>query len=72
VLKPGRIQANLVSTHALPLSVVMKFIAQDSKTRVTLLGIQPDISESKKRLTEFDQEFLNQNLLALSAFFRDR
>lgn len=72
VLKPGRIQANLVSTHVLPLSVVMKFIAKDSKTRVTLLGIQPDISESKKRLTEFDQEFLNQNLLVLSAFFRDR
>jgi hypothetical protein len=50
----------------------MKFIAQDTKTKVTLLGIQPDISESNKRLTEFDQEFLNQNLLALSAFFRDR
>jgi hydrogenase 3 maturation protease len=72
VLKPGRIQANLVSTHVLPLSVVMKFIANDSKTRVTLLGVQPDIFESKKRLTEFDQEFLNQNLQALSTFFRDR
>ena len=72
VLKPGRIQANLVSTHVLPLSVVMKFIAKDSKTRVTLLGVQPDIFESKKRLTEFDQEFLNQTLLALSTFFRDR
>jgi hydrogenase 3 maturation protease len=72
VLKPGRIQANLVSTHVLPLSLVMKFIAKDSKTRVTLLGVQPDIFESKKRLTEFDQEFLNQNLQALSTFFRDR
>jgi hydrogenase 3 maturation protease len=72
VLKPGRIQANLVSTHVLPLSVVIKFIAQDSKTRVTLLGIQPDISNSKKRLSESDREFLNQNLLVLSAFFRDR
>jgi hydrogenase 3 maturation protease len=72
VLKPGRIQANLVSTHVLPLSVVMKFIAQDSKTGVTLLGIQPDISKSTKRLTEIDQEFLNQNLLALSTLFRER
>jgi len=72
ILKPGRIQANLVSTHVLPLSVIMKFIAQDSKTRVTLLGIQPDISDLKKRLSETDQNFLNQNLQALSALFRER
>ena len=72
VLKPGRIQANLVSTHVLPLSTVMKFIAQDSKTRVTLLGIQPDISEPRKRLSDFDQDFLNQNLLILASIFRER
>ena len=72
VLKPGRIQANLVSTHVLPLSAVMKFIAQDSKTRVTLLGIQPDLSKPGKRLSDFDQDFLNQNLLILSSILRDR
>jgi len=72
VLKPGRIQANLVSTHVLPLSAVMKFIAQDSKTRVTLLGIQPDMSAPGKRLSVIDQDFLNQNLLILSSIFRDR
>ena len=72
ILKPGRIQANLFSTHVLPLSAVMKFIAQDSKTRVTLLGVQPDISDLKKTLSDSDQDFLNQNLLALSAILRDR
>jgi len=72
VLKPGRIQANLVSTHVIPLSAIMKFIAQDSKTRVTLLGIQSDVSESGKRLTASDQDFFNRNLLTLSAIFRDR
>jgi hydrogenase maturation protease len=72
VLKPGRIQANLVSTHVIPLTTIMKFIAQDSKTRVTLLGIQPDVSESGKRLSDSDQDFLNQNLLILASIFRDR
>lgn len=72
VLKPGRIQANLISTHVLPLSAIMKFIEQDSKTRVTLLGIQPDLSEPGKRLSDIDQNFFNHNLLTLSAIFRDR
>jgi hydrogenase 3 maturation protease len=68
VLKPGRIQANLVSTHCLPLSAVMKFIAQDSKTRVTLVGIQPDISGPGKRLSDVDQVFFSQNLLKLISY----
>jgi hydrogenase maturation protease len=72
VLKPGRIQANLVSTHVIPLSAIMKFIAQDSKTRVTLLGIQPDVSESGKRLSDSDQDFFNQNLQYFSGILRDR
>ena len=72
MLKPGKIQANLVSTHVLPLSAVMKFIAHDLQVRVTLLGIQPDVSAPGKKLSDIDQDFLNQNLQMLSVVFRNR
>ena len=72
VLNPGKIQANLVSTHVLPLSAVMKFIAHDAKTRVTLLGIQPDMTVPDKGLADKDREFLKQNLQDLSEILRDR
>jgi hydrogenase 3 maturation protease len=72
VVNPGKIEGNLVSTHVLPLSEVMKFIAHDSKTRVTLLGIQPDMTVPDKGLADKDREFLQQNLQNLSEILRDR
>ncbi len=72
VLNAGKIQASLVSTHVLPLTAVMKFIEHDSKTRVTLLGIQPDMSIPDKGLADKDREFLQQNLQYLSGILRDR
>jgi hydrogenase 3 maturation protease len=72
VINPGKIQANLVSTHVLPLSAVMKFIADDSKTRVTLLGIQPDLTVPVKGMADKDREFLQQNLHELSEILQDR
>ncbi len=68
----GKIQANLVSTHVLPLSAVMKFIAEDSKTRVTLLGIQPDLTVPVKGMADKDREFLKQNLHQLSEILQGR
>jgi hypothetical protein len=50
----------------------MKFIAHDSKTRVTLLGIQPDMTVPDKGLADKDREFLQQNLQNLSEILRDR
>ena len=50
----------------------MKFIAHDAKTRVTLLGIQPDMTVPDKGLAKEDQEFLKQNLNYLSEVLRDR
>jgi len=41
IISPGRIATNLISTHVLPLSVVMRFVARDTGAAVTLLGIQP-------------------------------
>lgn len=42
IVKADEIQARLFSTHALPLSLVMEFLAKDTKAPVTLIGIQPD------------------------------
>jgi hydrogenase 3 maturation protease len=72
VIDPHSIQASLFSTHALPLSVVMEFLAQESGTGVTLLGIQPDSSEPEKGLSGSDEELFNRNLEILSAVLRDR
>jgi hydrogenase 3 maturation protease len=71
IIKPGKIHASLVSSHALPLSVVMKFIAEDSKTRVILLGIQPDTARQNTGLSAPDRDYLDQNLAGLSCILRD-
>jgi len=44
LVAPDEIRATLLSTHALPLSVVMEFLAKDTGARVLLIGIQPDLS----------------------------
>ncbi len=42
IVNPDAIRASLLSTHALPLSVVMRFLEDDTGARATLIGIQPD------------------------------
>ncbi len=44
LVEPEEIGANLLSTHSLPLSVVMEFLERDTRARVLLIGIQPDLS----------------------------
>ncbi len=44
IVRPEEVQANLLSTHALPLSVVMEFLAKDTGAKVLLVGIQPDLT----------------------------
>jgi Ni,Fe-hydrogenase maturation factor len=72
IIDPQNIQAGLLSTHVLPLSVVMEFLAQESGTGVTLLGIQPDCSEPDKGLSGSGEALLHRNLEILSAILRDR
>jgi hydrogenase 3 maturation protease len=52
IIQPGRIRASLFSTHALPLSAVMEFIAKDIKTKVTLIGIQPEPAVAGTELSD--------------------
>jgi len=43
LVEPQKIRARLLSTHALPLSVVMEFLEKDTGASVDLIGIQPDL-----------------------------
>jgi hydrogenase 3 maturation protease len=72
IIEPERIQASLISTHVLPLSVVMDYIERETGTGVTLLGIQPDLTGPEKGLSAEDLAYLGQNLLLLSQILRDR
>jgi hydrogenase 3 maturation protease len=72
IIEPERIQASLISTHVLPLSVVMDYIERETGTGVTLLGIQPDLTGPEKGLSAEDLAYLGQNLLSLSQILRDR
>jgi Ni,Fe-hydrogenase maturation factor len=72
VITPDRIQASLVSTHVLPLSVVMDYVEQETGTGVTLLGIQPDNGNPGKHLSDGDRESLHRNLRKLSEMLRNR
>lgn len=65
VISKDTIRATLVSTHALPLPVVMEYLAQTCSCEVTLLGIQPDLSRPGSGLSKEDIEFLDRNLDAL-------
>jgi hydrogenase 3 maturation protease len=72
VIEPDQVQAGLISTHVLPLSVVMDYIEQEIGSGVTLLGIQPDLSGIDKDLSLEDLAYLDRNLQSLSQILRDR
>ena len=72
VIEPEQVQASLISTHVLPLPVVMDYVGQETGAGVTLLGIQPDLTRSDKDLSDEDLAYLGRNLLALSQILRDR
>ena len=56
--------------HILPLSVVMDYVERESGTGVTLLGIQPDLREPDKDLSDEDRVYLSQNLQVLFRILR--
>ena len=65
VIEPSCTQANLVSSHVLPLTVVIEFITNDTGSSVTLLGIQPDITRPYRDLSRPGQELFRRNLSTL-------
>jgi len=72
VIEPQHIPATLVSTHVLPLSVVMEYVERETGAGVTLLGIQPDLSGADRDLTDQDLAYLDRNLRLLFQVIRDR
>jgi len=72
LIEPERIRAGLITTHVLPLSVVMDYIARETGAGVTLLGIQPDLAGPDKDLSEGDLAFLRRNLQSVSQILRNR
>ena len=71
VIDPERIPAGHFSTHALPLSAVMEFIEKDSGAKVTLIGIQPDLSRDEKGLNPDGLDFLHRNLVEVAGVIRE-
>jgi hydrogenase 3 maturation protease len=72
IIEPEKIHASLLSTHVLPLSVVMDYLERETGARVTLMGIQPDLTGFDKDLSSDDRAFLERNLQMLSQILRDR
>jgi hydrogenase 3 maturation protease len=72
LIGPELIRASLITTHVLPLSVVMDYIERETGAGVTLLGIQPDLTGPDKDLSEEDLAYLGRNLQSLSQTLRDR
>ncbi len=72
IIEPEEIHASLLSTHVLPLSVVIDYVEQEIETGVTLLGIQPDLTGPDKDLSDEDRKYLDQNLQVLSEILRNR
>ncbi|MFA5266961.1 MAG: hydrogenase maturation protease [Methanoregula sp.] len=72
LIEPEQIHASPLSTHVLPLSVVMEYVGRETGAGITLLGIQPDLSGTDKDLLDEDLANLDRNLRLLSRILRDR
>ena len=72
VIEPEQIQASLLSTHVLPLSVVMDYLERETGAGITLMGIQPDLTGFNKDLSDDDRTYLERNLQLLVQALRDR
>ncbi|OPX64258.1 MULTISPECIES: hydrogenase maturation protease [unclassified Methanoregula] len=72
VIEPEQIQATLITTHALPLGVVMEYVGRETRAGVSLLGIQPDVTKPDRDLSCPDLMYLEQNLEVLVRVLRER
>jgi hydrogenase 3 maturation protease len=72
LIDPARIQATLISTHVLPLTVVMEYVEREIGAGVTLLGIQPDLSGPDRDLSGQDMAYLDRNLRLLLPVLQHR
>jgi hydrogenase 3 maturation protease len=71
-IEPGQVSAGLISTHALPLPVVMEYIERDIGIPVTLLGIQPETRSPGTILSDTDRGYFEENLRQVSEVLQNR
>ena len=55
VVDSARVGTTMLSTHSLPLSVVMGYLAETTGSPVTLVGIQPDLDARGDDLTAAEE-----------------
>ena len=67
IIAPGAVSGTRLSTHALPLSVVIEYIERTAKARVTLVGFQPDFRTAAIGPTPAEQEGLARLVGAVRA-----
>jgi len=72
ILAGESIRGTLLSTHVLPLTAVMEFMAQDTSAKVTLIGIQPDLTRPDRSMKKEDRGFYERNLKVLMRVLRSR
>ena len=72
IVEPEGIRATLFSTLVLPLSVLMEFLEKDAHTRVTLIGIEPDIHARGNRPTRREEEGLGRLLAAVERILGEK
>jgi hydrogenase 3 maturation protease len=65
IVEPEGIHATLFSTHVLPLSVLMEFLEKDARTRVTLIGIEPDTRAHGEKPTPREEDGLQRLMTVL-------
>jgi hydrogenase 3 maturation protease len=69
LVEPETIRASLLTTHALPLSVVMEFLEKDTGARAMLIGIQPDLDAQGFAPTGPEQAGLTRLLVSVYHVF---
>ncbi len=69
LVDPQHIGASLLSTHALPLSVVMEFLEKDTGARTILVGIQPDLTAQGFAPAGSEQSGLTRLLVSIYHIF---
>lgn len=58
LVEPGKIKGGLVSSHALPLSILSEYLSKETGARISLLAVQPKETAFGEGLTEELEEAL--------------
>jgi hydrogenase 3 maturation protease len=66
LLDPGHLHCAMLSTHSLPLSVVMSFLERDLAVPVALVGVQPAFDAAGTSLTPAEEAGIGVVVAALS------